>query len=85
MANETRKYVVLEAGTGHVTNMVSWNGINPWQPPGAIIEIPMESQIDQSWMWDGVDFVLIDPLPGPNVEGLTNLSGNAEKKPDDLG
>lgn len=50
----------------------AWPAVPIWAPADAGIEGALPCQRGQQWQWDGVEFSVLYPLPGPSLRGNEN-------------
>jgi len=61
------RYAIVNDADGDILNIIEWDGqMEPWHPDfieGQTVR-PCGDEVDQTWTWDGAQFVpLIPPTP----------------------
>lgn len=81
-------YAIVNDADGDILNTIEWDGeMSPWHPDfieGQTIRL-CGDEVDQSWFWDGAQFVPPTPIQPPvhthfddPINALTDVSADPE-------
>lgn len=56
------RYCLVENGSNLVTNIVIWDGVSKYTPPGAVQMIPASNDVEIGWTFDPSTQTFTAPL-----------------------